>query len=390
MVRVGLLLLLLLSTASKAQDACYCTDQTNPTYGNCYANASCWACAPGAYNTDWQSRYCLGYTPPAPTCTPSSLSEERSCPVNFSGTQTWKKDTTCSNGTAVEGSWYLAADNCVALPPTCVASTESKSESCAVHFSGGKTYTRTSTCSDPYGTPVFGDWVLTTNTCTPDPHTCIVSVQTQSLPCEVGYVGTIIQDRTSTCPDPYGSPVWGSWISSSNTCVKSLTNATNPVSPVSPLNPVSPVASPVASPVQVVPSVTEPPSAAPSQEQSAEESTAESGAKGASNKEEKEKESKEEGGTGLKPGAKAPGIRIGGFGLALSLELFIKPGYTQQSLVSPIDYTMEISREYRRQQDFLIDLIANDDGYRALSGDQRARFGGLLWSNPLQQGYGGD
>lgn len=172
--------------------------------------------------------------------------------------------------------------------------------------------------------------------------------------------------------------------------MKSLTNATNPVSPVSPLNPVSPVASPVANPVQVVPSVTEPPSAAPSQEQSAEESTAESGAKGASNKEEKEKESKEEGGTGLKPGAKAPGVRIGGFGLALSLELFIKPGYTQQSLVSPIDYTMEISREYRRQQDFLIDLIANDDGYRALSGDQRARFGGLLWSNPLQQGYGGD
>jgi hypothetical protein len=131
------------------------------------------------------------------------------------------------------------------------------------------------------------------------------------------------------------------------------------------------------------------PSDAPSQEQSAEDSSAGSGAKGASSKEEKQ-ESKEEGGTGLKPGAKAPGVRIGGFGLALSLELFIKPGYTQQPLVNPIDYTMEISREYRRQQDFLIDLIANDDGYRFISGDQRARFGGLLWSNPLQQGYGGD
>jgi hypothetical protein len=143
--------------------------------------------------------------------------------------------------------------------------------------------------------------------------------------------------------------------------------------------------------VQVVP-VTPPPTAAPSQESTAEESSAESGAKGASSNEsksEKEEQKEQGGGSGLKPNAKE-GLRIGKFGLALSLELFIKPGYTQPSLISPVDITTEISREYRRQQDFLIDLIANDDDYRLISGDQRARFGGILWSNPLQSGYGSD
>lgn len=75
--------------------------------------------------------------------------------------------------------------------------------------------------------------------------TCQTSTQTQTLSCPSGYTGSITQSQTSTCPDPYGSPIWsGNWVTTSNTCVKSVTNPTNPTSPVSPLNPASVASSP--------------------------------------------------------------------------------------------------------------------------------------------------
>jgi hypothetical protein len=62
----------------------------------------------------------------------------------------------------------------------------------------------------------------------------------------------------------------------------------------------------------------------------------------------------------------------------------------QPTIIETLTFAQEMPDDIRRQQDFLVDLIANNDNHRALSDDQRARFGGILWSNPLQQGYDGD
>lgn len=89
----------------------------------------------------------------------------------------------------------------------------------------------------------------TANTCVQDPPTCFTSSQTQTLSCETGFTGSVLQTRTSTCSNPYATPTWGSWITTSNTCTKSVTNVTNVSSPVSP---VSPVATAIKPPVQAV------------------------------------------------------------------------------------------------------------------------------------------
>jgi hypothetical protein len=62
----------------------------------------------------------------------------------------------------------------------------------------------------------------------------------------------------------------------------------------------------------------------------------------------------------------------------------------QPTIIETLTFAQEMPDDIRRQQDFLVELIANDDDYRALSSDQRARFGGILWSNPLQSGDDGD
>lgn len=70
----------------------------------------------------------------------------------------------------------------------------------------------------------------------------------------MGYTGLITQTRTSSCPDPYGQPIFAPWITTLDTCVKTMSNPSNPVSPVNPANPASPIA-----PVQAtVPVTTQP------------------------------------------------------------------------------------------------------------------------------------
>ena len=190
MAKYLLLLLLFLLRSSDAfsqSNYCYCVYPNND--GRCYANTACWACAPGAYNTYWQSQYCLGYqAPQVVTCTSTFTEKTESCPVHYSGIKKYKQETkTCTDGTVTQGSWQLYS-----------------------------------------------------NTCTQDPPTCQVSSQTQTLSCPTGYTGSITQTRSSTCPDPYGSPVWQPWVTTSDTCVKSITNPTNVTSPVSPISPVNP------------------------------------------------------------------------------------------------------------------------------------------------------
>lgn len=187
------LLLLLLLKASNVWAGCYAGQWQNnqPVYGSLFVDGGttlqqCQSLACQIYPT---LNGC--YTPPPQvvTCTYSATTEFRSCPANYSGSQTWKSEINCPNG--------------------------------------------------QYGQPMPSGWFKIADTCTPNPPSCKTSIETQTLSCQSGYTGTITQTRSSSCPDPYGQPVWSGWVTSQDTCVKSLTNATNVTSPISPISPTS-------------------------------------------------------------------------------------------------------------------------------------------------------
>lgn len=193
---------LILNNVQAQSNYCYCTNNYtyNQQFGGyaCTANADCWACASGAYYQTWQQAFCPSYQT---TCTPETQTQTLSCPINYSGSITQTRTKVCPSG-------------------------------------------------------VWTDWV-TTSSCTPNPPSCQTSTQTQTLSCQDGYTGAINQTRTSTCPNPYGQPLWGSWLTSSNTCVKSVTNVTNvmsPISPISPTNPTSVVNQSISTPALTIPS----------------------------------------------------------------------------------------------------------------------------------------
>ena len=349
MARIGnlrWLLLLNLLWGSNAL-ACYCTTPWMAAADGrqyCVANAECWACVPGAYDSNWQSLFCGNYVPPAPPEPP---------------------------------------------PPTCQASTESQQDSCPANTSGTVVRVRQSTCPDPYGQPVWGPWE-TQSSCTPNPPTCQISSEAKTEACQAGFVGQKDFSRQSSCPDPYGQAIWGAWNLVSDSCIKSVTNPTNPLSPVSPVSPVNPMSAPV-TPVAPV--------TAPMPVQTM---TTETG--GSTTESEKPAESAPSGSTtndnsstnssgAQSPGAPATGSSAGNGARAAALVqrlTLIGALPPQPTIIETLTLKQELPNDIRRQQDFLVDLIANDDNYRAIGADQRARFGGILWSNPLQSGDDGN
>ena len=332
MVKFLLFLLLFLTKAAYGQ-SCYCTtawsvNSTGQSY--CTANADCWACKPGAYATSWQSLFCSGYVPPAPTCQYSAVTEERPCSgANMIGSETWKRENNCVNNTSVDSGWFKVASSCQPAPPTCKTSVESKIDSC-----------------------------------------------------QTGYTGAISSLRSSLCPDPYGQPVWTPWSVTSNTCVKELTNPTNTLSPISPTSVVTPPTTTYSTPsITVTPTIEMPvldttPSETPSSQPQSQPASVTSSAP-----------SQE---------SSAPSSTAGNTVKSLSLvqrldtigaiKLQPQPSLT----INLITMQQELDENVRRQQDFLIDLIANDVGYDIISGDQRLRLGRILWSNPIQSSYGSD
>lgn len=314
MAKFLLFLLLILSLRSDyvLAQACYCTTtwSYNATFGqSCTANADCWACAPGAYSTSWQQAFCSGYQAPAPvvTCTTSFTEKTESCQVNYSGIKRYKQETrTCSDGQITNYGWQLYSDSCVQNPPTCQ-----------------------------------------------------ISTQTQTLSCQTGYVGSITQTQTSTCPNPYGQPVWsGSWVTSSNTCVKSLSNPTNVTSPVSPVSPTNPtfstsVTTTQSAPVTAPTSVPTPTTATvgndvPSQTNSAPSSPAPTSAKGTEPK--------------TSPMAKM----ISPVNIVITNELIIKPNIQQYNAFPVENISQELPSHVKIHDSILMELLGlqlpNQDG----------------------------
>ena len=290
MAKYPLYLLLLLGTSNVLAQACYCTTpwSPNPTFGqSCTANADCWACQQGAYSTSWQQAFC--------------------------------------------GSVYQA-------PQSCTVETQFQTQSCPANYSGIITQSRTKICPQN----IWSEWQTTSNTCTPNPPSCQVSTQTQTLSCQTGYVGSITQTQTSTCPNPYSQPVWsGAWITTQNTCTKSVTNPTNIASPVSPVSPLNPVATPVlptptlpvtAPTIQDVPNSVATPTTLQTKSTASETPTP-------------------------KEVPKTP-FNIKTIPLALSLELFSKP-LAQPNAFPDLNIGQELPNDIKIMQQTYMDLITN-------------------------------
>lgn len=317
-------LLLSLIRSDYVHAVCYYTQASGgmPVYSSIFGNngdtqqfcqslaCSIWPSMQGCPNTT---------IPQVVTCTYSAQTETRSCPVNYSGSQTWKKEVNCPSGS--------------------------------------------------YGAPVQSDWFKIQDTCVQNPPTCQISSQQQTLSCPTGYTGSITQTRSSTCPDPYGSPVWQPWVTTSDTCKKSVSNPTNPVSPVNPASPVSPTSttsapiiqsSPVTAPTPTpVPnSVTTPTEttptetkSAPTQEKSATSEAAPTSASATTTA------SPTTSTTQVSPSPPPKGKTQSVVGLVLSLELFVKPGLQQPNMFSEPQLVNGIPNAILMQDAIMMDLL---------------------------------
>jgi hypothetical protein len=323
---LSLTLLLTLLRSNDVQAACYASTWSNgmPVYSSLFVDggttlAQCQALACQIYPSISPSCPQASPPPQVVTCTYSAQTETKSCPINFSGSQTWKKETNCPTGS--------------------------------------------------YGQPVQTDWFKIQDSCVQNPPTCQISSQQQTLQCQTGYTGSITQTRSSTCPDPYGSPVWQPWVTTSDTCKKSINNPTNPVSPVSPLSPSSttsaptiqssPVTAPtpnsvqnsVTTPMETTPTETK---SAPTQEKSVTQQSAPPSASATKT------DSPTTSTTQASPSQPIPapkGKQQSVVGLVLSLELFQKPGIQQANVFPDLSIVKGIPNEILTQDLIMMDLL---------------------------------
>jgi len=327
MARIGRRLLWLLLLGSSNAWACYCTTPTMvaPDGRNyCIANPECWACVPGAYDPNWQALFCGNYVPPVSTCQPSSITEQRSCPANFSGSELWQRDTVCVSGQEVQGSWYKVGDTCTPNPPTCQVSSEAKTESCQAGYVGQKDYT-----------------------------------------------------RQSVCPDPYGTPVWGQWNLVSDSCVQSVTNPANPLSPISPINaPVTPSA-PVTAP-EPVPMTMETPLEAPAETPSESSQPASEAAPSGDSP----SGAQSQGQAAPTPSA-GSGARAAAFVQRLTMIGALPP---QPNIIEFLTLSQELPDDIRRQQNFLLGLFGVTGADQGLLDEQQRTFEAIMFTNPMQRG----
>ena len=273
--------------------------------------------------------------------------------------------------------------------PACVNATETQSLACPLpHYSGVVNQSRTYTCTSNSWSP----WYETSNNCTQDPPTCQTSTETRQLACQTDYVGSITETRISSCPDPYGSPVWGAWVETTNTCVKSATNVTNvssPVSPSSPLNPVNtptPVVEPQPTPVETNPLVspTEVKVEQPKQEVKETPKAKEEAPKDPPKTEQKN-ESKESPKLDVPKGKEL----VHGFGIVLSLEILNKPIIQQIDIADAFKFDQELNNDFGKNENFKLELLQLSTPQDAFIGSADTSWKRLRRHNFLQQdGYG--
>lgn len=242
--------------------------------------------------------------------------------------------------------------------PACSDLVENQSTACTLpHYSGAINQSRTYSCS----TNSWTAWTTTSDNCTQDPPTCQTSVETRQVACQADYVGGIVETRYSTCPDPYGSPIFGAWLETSNTCVKSATNVTNvssPVSPSSPLNPVNtqPIVTPAGLPENspVSPLSTPMPTVSEQPKQEVKDTPK---AKEDSPKDPPKQEQKNEKTESPKLEPPKGKELVHGFGIVLSLEILNKPIIQQIEITDAFKFEQELNNDFGKNQNFQLELI---------------------------------
>ena len=281
--------------------------------------------------------------------------------------------------------------------PACSDLVENQTTACTLpHYSGAVNQSRTFNCS----ANAWSAWTETSNNCTQDPPTCQASVETRQIACQPEYVGSVTETRTSSCPDPYNPSIWGTWVETSNSCVKSATNVTNvssPVSPSSPLNPVNnppPVAAPP--PPEVNPLASPPPpeppkveSAPVKVEQPKQETKSEPKAKEDSPKDPPKAEQKSESKDSPKLDVPKGKELVHGFGIVLSLEILNKPIIQQIELTDAFKFDTEINNEFGKNQNLQLELIQLGTSEVDFNSIANSGWLGIRRHNFLQQdGYG--
>jgi hypothetical protein len=216
---------------------------------------------------------------------------------------------------------------------------------CQPNYSGAINQSRTFYCESQS----YSDWVTTSDNCTPNPPTCESNIEEKQVACRDGYSGSITEQRSSSCPDPYGQPIFGAWVEIQNSCQMTTNNPMNvnsPVSPISPLNTMDVPATPVVEAPQAVPA-----------EMTVEtkETSTQSSRTVSETKEEKQEAPQK---VDVPKGKEL----VNGFGLVMSLEIMNSPiQMQQQQLEIALEYTQELPYELRGSQGFLIEFITESN-----------------------------
>jgi len=279
--------------------------------------------------------------------------------------------------------------------PACSDLVESQTTACTLpHYSGAINQSRNFSCS----TNSWSAWTETSNNCTQDPPTCQTSTETRQLACQADYVGEVTETRNSSCPDPYGNAVWGAWVETNNTCVKSATNVTNvssPVSPSSPLNPVNnppPVAAPPPPAGLPTNSPGEPVLSSPPPikvEQPKQEAKSEPKAKEDSPKDPPKAEQKNDSKESPKLDVPKGKQLVHGFGIVLSLEILNKPIIQQIELTDAFKFDQELNNDFGKNENFKLELLQLSTSQDAFIGSADTSWMRLRRDNVLQQdGFG--
>ena len=278
------------------------------------------------------------------------------------------------------GEWYCTFNpqygywSCEIRHPQCQNQTQYQTLSCPIHQSGAINQSRTYVC----GTQGWGPWTTTSTNCTQDPPTCVSTTETRQVACAAGYTGFIQEQRSSTCSDPYGSPTWTTWSETSNTCMMTATNINNPTSPISPVSPMQSVTVTEQPSVQQETIVT---STDVSTETSQSPTVTNNSA---SNTTETPKTTQESSSNAAKTNTVTPQSNntpapisspkqsennasvsvpkgkdlVPGFGLVMSLDLINAPiNFQQQQLEITIQYSQELPDGIRGNQEFITELI---------------------------------
>jgi hypothetical protein len=274
--------------------------------------------------------------------------------------------------------------------PACSDLVENQTTACTLpHYSGAVNQSRTFNCT----ANSWSAWTETSNNCTQDPATCQTGVETRQLACQPDYVGEVIETRNSSCPDPYGNAVWGAWVETTNTCVKSATNVTNVSSPVSPSSPLNPVNTPpTVSPAGLATNSSPEPISSPLEvkvEQPKQEIKSEPKAKEDSPKDPPKAEQKNDSKDSPKLDVPKGKELVHGFGIVLSLEILNRPIIHQIEITDAFKFDTEINNEFGKTQNLQLELIQLGTSEVDFNSIANSGWLGIRRHNFLQQdGYG--